>query len=103
MDFPLRNVNFVVSNVEVNWLFDLLRAEDDCFSKDRVFDFPGDFDLDLGPYPVQLLFICMLDPRVNFEIEDDDLVDLAQGGFVVVGEDVGLSEAVGIRSFGSER
>jgi len=59
---------------------------------------PRHLRLDRFPYLLEFLLVFGLDPRGDFEIEDDDVVDSVEGGLVVVRDDLDVSEAVCVRS-----
>ena len=101
MNFPLSDFDAEFSIRNVNWLLAFELGVDDCLSVDWVLDSFGDFLLDFAPYLIQLGFVGEFDFGSDGVIEDDDLLDAFEGGFVVVGDDVGLSELVGVGSFGS--
>ena len=73
---------------------------DDFLAVDRILNFHLASFLGLLPYFIQL-FVGEFDLGSDGVVEDDDLFDVFEGGFVVVGDDVGLSELVGVGSFGS--
>ena len=56
--------------------------------------------LDFAPYLIQLLFVGEFDSGSDGVVEDDDLFDVFEGGFVLIGDDVHRLEVGDVRFLG---
>ena len=101
MSFPLTDFDAEFSFRNFKWLLVFNLGVDDFLSVNWVLDSFADLALDFAPYLIQLLFVGEFDTGSDGVIEDDDLFDVFEEDFVVVGDDDVWFEPVGVVSLGS--
>ena len=103
MNFSLADTNGEISNFDFKLFRTLFRGEDAQSPESRVLDFCSYLRLNSSIDLFEFFPVIGLDMRSDLEVEDDNLVDAIEGGFEVVGDNIGFFELVSIRSSSSGR